>query len=96
MTQIVKEMRMRKRTTANPTQINNLVISALSRDGIVIALLLRVNNSDHTGEFDPFYQQRIKTAMEFTFFDEQGELLKSEIRKLECFKKMKEGQYYGI
>jgi hypothetical protein len=55
MTQIVKEMRMRKRTTANPTQINNLVISALSRDGIVIALLLRVNNSDHTGEFDPFY-----------------------------------------
>ena len=48
-------MRLRKRTTANPVLKNNYIVSALSKKGVILAVILKVNSNDHTGEFDPFF-----------------------------------------
>lgn len=79
-TQIIKEMRMRKRTTNDPIVCQNHVVSAVSRGGVVIACLLMASKSDHSGEYDPFFMQRIKTAFDCIFADEQGEQLLRQIR----------------
>ena len=75
-------MRLRKRTTANPVLKNNYIVSALSKNGVILAVILKVNSTDHTGEFDPFFMQRLKTAYDCMFSDEIGVSLSEDLRKV--------------
>ena len=71
-------MRMRKRNSPDSQDQARLCVSAVSKDGVVVACLLRVFDSDNSaGEFDPFFVQRVKTAFDCTFGadDEQSEAL---------------------
>lgn len=61
--QIVKEMRLWKRNTPNPEPLRDYIVSAVSQSGMVIAVLLKVDAVDNTGEFDAFFLARIKTAI---------------------------------
>ena len=50
---------MRKRSSSGDQiaeQCGRLCVSAVGKDGVVVACLLRVNESDNSaGEFDPFF-----------------------------------------
>lgn len=52
----------------------------MSNKGVILAVLLKVNYTDHTGEFDPFFMQRIRTAHDCMFDDIIGERLSDNLR----------------
>ena len=56
-------------------------MSAFYKKGIAIAVLLRVNQTDHTGEFDPFFTLRLRQAYECMFNDSIGESLSDDLRQ---------------
>ena len=84
-------MRMRKRSTLNPRTINHACVTALSREAVTIALLFKVNDSDNEAEFDPFFIQRIKSALDSVFFDELNQL-KENLRNTQKFRKLEKGE----
>lgn len=67
--------------------IADSIVSAVGKQGVVIAVQLKVHEEDTRSQIDSFYIHRISQALEMLFALELDKNLRVWISKFGCFKK---------
>ena len=71
------------------------IVSLVARGHCVVGAVFHVVRDDNTGEFDPYYIERIKNCMSMMFEKELIQQLEAEINKKHTYKNWRNAKAYN-